>query len=170
MNTGEIQRVGLFRSLMDIDEISDRLEIEQLMVKYVDAIDEKNWELLDDVFTDDAFLDYESSGGPDGKGDYKTVKTWLQDNLAMFPMTQHMIGKTSVDYHGDSANCRTIFYNPMGVPVNSDGIYDPNGDGLHIFIVGGWYNDICVKTIDGWKIKEKVEEQAYVQGSFPPFK
>ena len=33
---------------MDIDEISDRLEIEQLMVKYVDAIDDKNWELLDD--------------------------------------------------------------------------------------------------------------------------
>ena len=43
---------------MDIDEISDRLEIEQLMVKYVDAIDDKNWELLDDVFTNDAFLDY----------------------------------------------------------------------------------------------------------------
>ena len=58
----------------------------------------------------------------------------------------------------------------MGVPVNPDGIFDPNGDGLHIFIVGGWYNDVCIKTSDGWKIKEKVEEQAYVQGSFPPFK
>ena len=62
---------------MDIDEISDRLEIEQLMVKYVDAIDDKNWELLDDVFTNYAFLDYESSGGPDGKGDYKRTKACI---------------------------------------------------------------------------------------------
>ena len=58
----------------------------------------------------------------------------------------------------------------MGAPVNSDGFFDPDGDQLHIFIVGGWYNDFCVKTRHGWKIKEKIEEQAFMQGSFPPFK
>ena len=55
---------------MNLDEISDNLEIERLMAKYVDAIDGKDWDLLDEVFTDDAYLDYESSGGPDGKGEY----------------------------------------------------------------------------------------------------
>ncbi len=154
---------------MESEEISDYIEIEQLMVRYVDAIDSKDWDLLDTVFTSDAFLDYESSGGPDGKGDYRTIRKWLQENLAIFPMTQHMIGKTSIDYHGDSANCRTIFYNPMGVPVNSDGVYDTDGEKLHIFVVGGWYNDLCVRTENGWRIKEKIEEQAYTQGSFPPF-
>ena len=48
---------------MNLDEISDNLEIERLMAKYVDAIDGKDWDLLDEVFTDDAYLDYESSGG-----------------------------------------------------------------------------------------------------------
>ena len=54
---------------MDIAEISDRLEIEQLMALYVEAIDSKDWDLLDNVFTADAHLDYESSGGPEGKGE-----------------------------------------------------------------------------------------------------
>ena len=70
---------------MDIEEISDRLEIEQLMVRYVDAIDSKDWDLLDTVFTKDAFLDYESSGGPEGKGNYPEVKSWLKTSLAIFP-------------------------------------------------------------------------------------
>ncbi len=169
MSIGVTAKVELFRGVMESEEISDYIEIEQLMVRYVDAIDSKDWDLLDTVFTSDAFLDYESSGGPDGKGDYRTIRKWLQENLAIFPMTQHMIGKTSIDYHGDSANCRTIFYNPMGVPVNSDGVYDADGDNLHIFVVGGWYNDFCVRTENGWRIKEKIEEQAYTQGSFPPF-
>jgi hypothetical protein len=153
---------------MNIDEITDRFELEQLMTKYVEAIDSKDWDMLDEVFTEDAILDYESSGGPDGKGDYPTIKKWLQENLAMFPMTQHLIGKSSIEYYGDSAKCKTIFHNPVGVPVNVDGIYDPQGDKLHIFIVGGWYNDDCIKTAKGWRIERKVEEQAYMQGAFPP--
>ncbi len=154
---------------MDISEISDRLELEQLMARYVEAIDTKNWDLLDTVFTEDAHLDYESSGGPAGKGDYPAIKEWLRENLAIFPMTQHMVGKSLVDIDGDIAKCRTIFYNPMGVPVNEAGIYDPAGEQLHIFVVGGWYNDTCVRTDEGWRINEKKEDHAYTEGAFPPF-
>ena len=110
---------------MNIDEINDHFEIERLMIKYVEAIDNKDWNMLDEVFTEQAFLDYESSGGPEGKGDYPTIKKWLQKNLSMFPMTQHMIGKSFIEYHGDSAKCRTMFHNPVGVPINADGVYDP---------------------------------------------
>ncbi|MEC7923594.1 MAG: nuclear transport factor 2 family protein [Actinomycetota bacterium] len=154
---------------MDITEISDRLEIEQLVARYVEAIDSKDWDLLDTVFTENALLDYESSGGPAGKGEYPAIKTWLQENLAIFPMTQHMVGKSLVEIDGDTASCRTIFYNPMGVPVNATGVYDPSGEELHIFVVGGWYNDTCIRTEKGWRIIEKIEEQAYVEGAFPPF-
>ena len=43
---------------MNIDEINDHFEIERLMIKYVEAIDNKNWNMLDEVFTEQAFLDY----------------------------------------------------------------------------------------------------------------
>lgn len=154
---------------MDLQEISDRLELGQLMVRYVDAIDRKDWVALDGVFTADAHLDYESSGGPEGKGDYPTIRGWLEKNLAMFPMTQHVLGQSLITIDGDTAQCRTLFHNPMGVPVNDDGIYDAEGKGLHIFTVGGVYEDTCTRTADGWKISQKVELAQFTDGSFPPF-
>lgn len=153
---------------MDVQEIADRLEIDQLMVRYVEAIDGKNWELLDTVFTADAVLDFSSSGGADARGDYPTMRAWLEHALAVFAMTQHLIGKSAVDYRGDTAHCRTVFHNPMTVPVNEVGVYDPAGSGRHILTVGGWYRDTCVRTEGGWRISEKVEEQAFMEGGFPP--
>ncbi len=141
---------------MDIQEISDRLEIEQLLARYPVAIDGKDWDLLDRVFTPDAHLDYSSTGGPDGVGDYPAIKRWLQDNLAMFSMTQHLLGKSLVDLDGDTANCRTIFHNPMGYPVNAEGNLDTEGSELNMFVVGGWYDDTCTRTPDGWRIARKI--------------
>ena len=43
---------------MTLDELSDRQEIQELMVEYCYAIDTRNWEALDDVFTPDAVIDY----------------------------------------------------------------------------------------------------------------
>ena len=36
---------------MSLEEISDRMEIQDLMVRYSYAIDSRNWDALDDVFT-----------------------------------------------------------------------------------------------------------------------
>lgn len=149
-------------------QLADRFAIDDLMVRYIDAIDTKDWDLLDTVFTPDAILDYTTSGGPDAKGPYPEIKKWLQNALAVFPLTQHMIGKSKIEFDGDMAKCRTIFHNPMILPINSDGNYDSSGTGQSVFIVGGWYLDTCQKTADGWRIVHKYEEQAYMSGSFPP--
>ena len=42
----------------------------------------------------------------------------------------------------------------------------PDGS-LHIFTVGAYYNDKLVYTPDGWRIRERYEEQAYMEGSLP---
>ena len=157
---------------MNVQEIGDRLEIEQLIVRYTVAIDNKDWELLDTVFTPDAELDYASSGGADAKGTYATMRAWLQNALAMFPMTEHLVGKSLIDFDadGNTAHCNTLFHNPMGVPTDSEGFFDVAGTGRHIFIVGGRYLDTCVRTPAGWRITKKVEEQGYMEGGFPPFR
>lgn len=152
---------------MTPEEIADRIAIDDLMTRYVDAIDTKDWDLLDTVFTPDAVLDYSTSGGPDAKGPYPQIKEWLQGALAIFPLTQHMIGKSAVELNGDTAQCRTIFHNPMILPVDESGRYDPEGTGQSVFVVGGWYMDTCKKTPDGWRIVRKYEQQAFMSGNLP---
>ena len=45
------------RGMLSLAEISDRLEIQQLLVDYSTAIDQRRFEDLDKVFTPDAYID-----------------------------------------------------------------------------------------------------------------
>jgi hypothetical protein len=152
---------------LSIQEISDRIEIEDVLQRYTAAIDAKDWDLLDTVFAADATLDYTTSGGP--VGPYPEVKAWLQEVLAVFPMTHHMIGKSTVALDGDRAECRSIFYNPMAMSIDEHGRFVPDGSapGRHVFVVGGFYDDTVARTADGWRIIRKFEEQSYMTGGFP---
>lgn len=147
-------------------DMTDRFAIEDLLQRYTTAVDNRDWELLDTVFTANASLDYLATGGI--RGAYPEVRQWLAESLALFPISQHMLGKTEYQPTEDGVACRTIVHNPMGVPVNADGDYDPEGSSLRWFFVGGWYNDLCVSTPDGWRIAEKVMDVAHFTGTIPP--
>ena len=138
-------------------EISDRIRINDLLIRYTVAIDQKDWGLLDTCFTPDAHLDYTSAGGV--KGSYPEVRQWLEKALAAFPMTVHLIGNSVVELSGDEATATTFVINPMGSAK-------PDGS-LHIFTVGAHYHDKLVHTEDGWRIRERIEKTAYMDGSLP---
>ena len=67
--------------------------------------------------------------------------------------------QANIYLEGDTATSRSCFYNPMGMP-------DGKG-GLSLFIDGGYYNDKLVRTENGWRIKERVEETAYTTRNHP---
>ncbi len=138
-------------------EISDRIEIDDLLVRYATAIDTKDWSLLDSCFTPDAQLDYTSAGGIAGV--YPEVRQWLEKALAPFPMTVHALSNATVALEGDEARARTFVLNPRGFPK-------PDGS-LHLFTVGAYYNDRLVRTEAGWRIRERIEEQAFLEGTLP---
>ena len=150
---------------MDLQQISDRLEIEDLLSLYTHAIDAKNWDLLDNIFTPDAEIDYTEVGGI--KAGLAEMKKWLADSLKIFPVTQHLIGKSKITLTGDTAECETIVHNPMVLPVNESGEYDPEGKKTSTFFVGCWYLDSCVKTPQGWRISKKYEKQGFFHGDMP---
>jgi 3-phenylpropionate/cinnamic acid dioxygenase small subunit len=136
---------------LSLEEISDRIEIDDLLIRYTVAIDTKDWELLDTVYTPDAKIDYTTSGGI--KGEYPEVRAWLAKALAPFTMTQHLISNSVVQIDGDTATARTMVFNPMGT--------DDGKGGLELFYVGAWYDDELVRTEDGWRIAERFEEKAF---------
>ena len=138
-------------------ELSDRIEINDLLIRYTVAIDTKDWGLLDTCFIPDAQIDYTASGGT--KGEYPEVRAWLEKALAAFPMTVHYISNSTVELDGDAARARTYVINPMGFP-KEDG-------SLHIFTVGGYYVDELSRTAEGWRIRKRREDQAFLDGSLP---
>jgi 3-phenylpropionate/cinnamic acid dioxygenase small subunit len=142
---------------LSLQEISDRIEINDLLIRYTKAIDQKDWKLLDTVFTPDAEADYVSSGGI--KGSYPEVRAWLAKALAIFPITVHYVTNSEVTLAGDRASARTAVYNPM---------FFQNPDGsMHHFAVGAYYVDELVRTPVGWRIAKRREDQAFLEGSLP---
>ena len=139
-------------------EVADRMAIHDLCRVYAWAIDLQDWDLLDTVFTPDAFLDYTSNPGG-VKGPYAEVRVWLASVLPYFPVTQHLMSNTLIDLDGDHATAKTMVSNPQGARTKAG---PP-----HMFTVGARYDDKIVRTDAGWKITERVETTIYFQGSLP---
>lgn len=136
------------RMVMTLQEISDRFEITDLLIAYATAIDKKDINALDQIFTTDARIDFSLAGGP--QGDLKTIKKFLSENLGDLPR-QHILANFQIKIHGDHANVRSLCHNPLELP--------PHGE--EVMFWGIWYNDKCTRTDNGWKIQEKVTEPCY---------
>jgi hypothetical protein len=141
------------RDVLSLEEISDRLEIQQLLVAYSTAIDTRRFDDLDLVFTPDAYIDYRALGGIDGK--FPEVKAWLAEVLPNFPAYSHLLGnfdlRVTRSPEGDTAASRTLCFNPMVL----------GGDTQQVLFCGLWYVDEFVRTPDGWRMTRRVEEKCF---------
>jgi SnoaL-like domain len=135
--------------MLSLEQISDRFEIQQLLIDYSTAIDQRRFDHLDRVFTPDAYIDYRAMGGIDGR--YPEVKAWLAQVLPNFPAYAHMLGNFDVRIDGDTASSRTICFNPMVL----------GGDKGQILFRGLWYEDEFVRTGDGWRMSRRVETKCF---------
>ncbi|MBJ18823.1 MAG: nuclear transport factor 2 family protein [bacterium] len=141
--------------MLSLQEISDRLEIQDLVWRYSEIIDAKDFDKLrDDVFTTDAFIDYSTFGG--SKGDLETTIEFLHSAMKIFPAHQHLNANIQVKLAGDTATGRVMCFNPQEMEAR-DGAEEG-----HIFFCGLWYIDEYVRTDAGWRISNRVEEKSYV--------
>lgn len=136
---------------MDLQQISDRLEIADVITRYTRAVDEREWDRLDTVFTPDAQIDYTSTGGIAGGRD--EIKTWLAETLpAFFTDWLHLVGQLDVRFDGpDAADVSAYFTNPMVM----------NGEPVE---VAGIYHHRMVRTADGWRSERLLEEKRWGRG------
>src|SRR2546423_12829553 len=134
--TAQNQQTNNKKTPMTPQEISDRMEIEALLVRYCYAVDDRNWNTYRDVFTPDAVIDDSAAGGFRG-GVEEHVK-FMQKALSKIKIS------------GDEATARTHCSCPMVVDL---------GKGqTQVFLQGLWYRDRLVRTTSGWRLKERVEE------------
>lgn len=142
---------------MRLETACDIIEIQRLLATYVYAIDAKDYDRLDDVFTADATIDYSATGG--AAGNYSFIKPWLREALSPFPLTQHLIGLPLIDLDGDRARARTMLFNPM---------LKTREGGSDLFFIGASYVDELVRTPQGWRIASRKEADAWVKDAPTP--
>tara|TARA_A100001391_G_scaffold1033_9_gene1540 strand:- start:10699 stop:11130 length:432 start_codon:yes stop_codon:yes gene_type:complete len=141
--------------MLAVQEISDRFAIQDVLARYGFAMDDRDWDALDELFAPDAVLDFSAAGGP--KGGLEDFKAWLPDMLATFPRIQHMVSLPDIRIDGDAALCRSIVFNPMVMRM-------PNGTEQVMFI-GLSHRDRLVRTPEGWRIRERIEDITYTHNT-----
>jgi 3-phenylpropionate/cinnamic acid dioxygenase small subunit len=134
------------------DRWSDRADIIDLMSRFATGIDACDWPLYRSVFTDEIDLDYSSwraeSIGP------RRADDWVARAARLFPgltATRHALTNQLVTFDdADTAHVR--------VAVRADHVLaadDPDRDDIAVFTLNGHYDDVCVRTAAGWRIRGK---------------
>lgn len=141
---------------MPVEEIADRLSIADLLARYTRAIDTGHWDDLDTVFTPEAVIDYTATGGI--RGDRATVKAWLAEVLASFPGRHHQLGQLTVTFDADGSGATAVAaFSDVLAPSRTTISAATSG----LIKGGGWYRHRLVRTPEGWRSRELVEEQAW---------
>lgn len=116
---------------------ADRLELHELPGRYGDAIDDRDWDRLDQIFTADAVFDLTDLGAPRLEG-LAAIKRYMAED-ADHPRT-HTMTNIYVDETAEGAKLR--FRILALLPERRVG-------------TASYYDDV-VKTPEGWRVQNRV--------------
>lgn len=139
------------------EQISDRIEIEDVLSRYCYAVDDREWDVYRELFTADAIIDDRVTGGLQS-GVEEHIR-YLKRALSKVYLSQHAISTVLVDLDGNNAKVRAHCSCPMMVAVEEGK--------KQVFFQGLWYRNSLVRTREGWKISHLVEE-GYWTYNVPP--
>jgi 3-phenylpropionate/cinnamic acid dioxygenase small subunit len=126
------------------------MEIQDLLYHYADIIDQKDFDKLRDVFTEDAFIDYSVYGG--AVGGLEEIIAFLKEAMTIFPNTQHLNANVQITVDGDTGKGKVMCFNPQEMDL---------GETTQTFMLGLWYIDEYQRTAHGWRINKRVEEKSW---------
>ncbi|MFN8017311.1 MAG: nuclear transport factor 2 family protein [Acidimicrobiales bacterium] len=132
----------------------DLMAIQDLVVSYGMAVDDRDWVRWRALFTDDAELDYTHSGGIAGPID--EVTEWMPGGLSIFTWSLHSVLTHEIRFTGpDSATGRVHLFNRNGL------VWDGTPE---ICDVGGLYLDEYRRVGDAWRFTRRAERSHYITG------
>ncbi|WAO87440.1 SnoaL-like domain-containing protein [Fusarium falciforme] len=141
---------------LSIEEISDRLEIQDIYTRYVHAADDR--ESLDNIFLPDTTFDWTSAGG--GVMTYKEAKEGPVFTGKLLPWAFHIYTNVRIDVlEGRQKAVVKV------KAVNPSGLEDKQGEPM-MFQTHGTYTDQLEKTVDGWRITDRIWHEFSVVGPF----
>ena len=133
--------------------LRDRLAIQDVLVRYGMALDDRDWERLSTCFLPDAVADY---GGPDDQVGYPKIEETCRAALGRLDGSQHFISNFEITVDGDTARSRCYL---MAQHVRNSAEGGPH------FTVAGTYRDELVRTSDGWRIRRRELITTWIDGN-----
>ena len=140
---------------LTLQQINDRIEIDELLARYSRALDYRQFDDLEDVFTADATFDAGGLGCPTGPAN---IRAMIEGTIGHLDATQHLVGKSIVEFapDGDSAEVRTYLI--------SQHIRESAPTDVKHYFLGGEYYDKVVRTPEGWRIAYRRLDRLWKQG------
>jgi len=139
----------------DVRELKDRCEIERLLYLYAEMLDRKRWPLMDQIFTLEATIDFESAGGI--RGPFREALAWLARTLDYWPKSLHTVSNPIIEFGGErEARVRCYFRAELSRQTHDGARSSLSNAGI--------FSDRLLRTVDGWRILERRAELIHMQG------
>jgi hypothetical protein len=133
---------------------ADREQIAEVLIRYATGIDSKDWPLLRSCWTDEIDVDYQQLGRFTSADALTDVMRQLHENMGP---TYHRMSNVviAIDQAGDEAGDRATVRSYVHAVL----MLQPD-DSTNWVDALGHYDDVFVRTPDGWRISERVSRTA----------
>ena len=136
----------------DVQAMADEHAIIKVASRYCWALDSHDFDDLHNVFLPDAFA---VLGETDCDGIVAIIQR-ISSALTRLDASQHLVGSHVVTLDGDEATHK-CYLQAQHVLHGTEG-----GD---LWMVAGKYEDLMVRTADGWRIKRRVLSRIWTSGN-----
>ena len=133
------------------DYARDRFAVQEMTARYARAVDYRELETFDVLFTPDCVVLGVGRDGP--IHGVEAWKGWVRDALERFGPTQHLFGNHVIEIRGDEASMRSYL---QATHIMRD---DPKAS----LTLWATYYDELVRDGEGWRIREHRLEPAHTE-------
>ena len=135
---------------------ADKLEIQEILSRYAQIVDARQWHRLDEVFEKGAVIDFTRNGGECLT--YPAIIEYLERSLSIFVGIQHFMTNYAIDVDGDTASCRNYVFTQMVTLVDGTD---------QILTDGGWYDSWFRRGPNGWRMTKYIAGLVWLDGEWP---
>jgi len=135
-----------------VQYLLDAHQIGQCLLKYPVALDSRDFDLLESLFTPDARIDIPAAGVFDPAG-YRAAS---EAGLGRLDATQHFVGQPVLKIEGDRAWARSYLLAQHALNALA-----PAGT----LTIGAWYNDELVRREGSWLIAARTGNAVWWSGN-----
>lgn len=137
---------------LTMETLLEEAKIERIINLYASALDNRDWQALEQVFTPDAVCNYGEVGVFEGRD---AIQGLVQHVLGQCGPTQHLLGNVSIRVNGSEAEAHCY------LQAIHPGLGDYEGQ---LLTVWGEYRDKLKRTADGWRITHRELASIHSEG------